>query len=78
MKRRTKTNTRRPRSGRKSKARAAVLRTVLLGAPVEIVYRHARGGTYRHKFGRKSRLSVSTDGRFLIVDGVAVKNFIEG
>lgn len=75
---RRSTTTRRARSGGKSKARAAVLRTVLLGAPVEIVYRHARGGTYRHKFGRGARVSVSHDGRILVVDGVRVKQFIEG
>lgn len=78
MSKHTKRTSRSTRSGSKSTARAAVLRTVLLGAPVELVYRHARGGTYRHKFGRGARVSVSHDGRFLIVDGVRVKQFIEG
>lgn len=66
------------RSGGKSTARAAVLRTVLLGEPVELIYRHAHGGTYSHKFKRGTRVSYTHDGRALVIDGSSVKAFIEG
>lgn len=59
-------------------ARAAVLRTVLLGEPIELVYRHAHGGTYRHKFTKGTRISFTLDGKALVIDGSNVKAFIEG
>lgn len=52
----------------------------LLGEPVELVYRHAHDGKlYRHKFGSHARLCTDSDGRHLVIDGIAVKGrFIYG
>lgn len=68
------------RTSRKPRAAAAgKLRTVLLGEPVELIYRHAQGGTYSHKFRGKGkhRVSFTPDGRLLVIDGGSVRAFIE-
>lgn len=49
-----------------------------LGTPVEIVYRHVHGGTYRHRFTKGAQLVHTNDGAALIITGVNVKAFIEG
>lgn len=66
----------RTRKAARRKAGGPVVRATLLGTPVEIVYRHADGGTYRHKFSATARLSYTADG-VLLIDGRSVKAFIE-
>lgn len=70
--------TRRPTPRKRRSAAGSVLRTVLLGTPIELIYRHAHGGTYRHKFNKGTRVSYTHDGRALVIDGSNVKAFIEG
>lgn len=63
---------------RRKASPATVLRTVLLGTPMELIYKHADGGTYSHKFNKSTRVSYTADGRALVIDGSNVKAFIEG
>jgi hypothetical protein len=69
---------RKPRQKRRGSSAAAPIPATRLGTPVEIVYRHVHGGTYRHRFDRGSQLLHTDDGSALIVTGVNVKAFIEG
>lgn len=67
----------RTQARRRTRDTAGSLRTVLLGRPLELTYRHAAGGVYRHKFARGTRVSYSPDGRLLVIDGTSVRAFIE-
>lgn len=75
-KRPAKKAARRARS--KAAAKSPTLRTVLLGRPLSLRYQHAGGGSYVHKFSRGARVSATSDGRMLVIDGIHVKQFIEG
>lgn len=67
----------RPRASRGP--RTAIVAT-LLGAPKELVYRHAKDGKlYRHKFKAGDTVHYTHDGRDLIIQGARVKDgFIHG
>ncbi len=71
-----KAKRRRSPATRASRAPGPIVRATLLGDALELIYRHAYGGTYRHTFGRGARVSFTADG-VLLIDGGSVKAFIE-
>lgn len=69
---------RKPRKPSRKGVMPGAVRLFMLGDAKSITYRHADGRLMKHTFRAGVRLGYTEDGKALVIEGAAVKPFIEG